>query len=275
MWSSGRPCRPSNSAGARRLDRAVQPGVPDATRPRHRRRSGLPRSFWRPRVRARRRRHADAADRGAVRARGAARRRALPPAHDGSRAIVEPVPERFRSVSLFTGPALRGAVDGGRAPTSCRSSCPTSPALFTSGRVPLDVALVQLSPPDAHGHCTLGTSVDAARAAVDTAKVVIAEINEQMPRTHGNTVVPLSSRVTRLHPHRPPAATSTPPGEIGEVEAAIGAAGRRPRRRRRVPADGHRRDPRRRARAPGRQARPRRAHRDVLRRPRRRWSRRA
>src|SRR5690606_25606971 len=54
-----------------------------------------------------------------------------------------------------------------------------------------DAALVQLSMPDRHGYCSLGTSVDAARAAVDSAAVVIAEINAQMPRTHGNTAVPL------------------------------------------------------------------------------------
>jgi acyl-CoA hydrolase len=61
--------------------------------------------------------------------------------------------------------------------------------------VKLDAALVQLSPPDRHGTCSLGTSVDTARAAVDTAGVVLAEINERMPRTHGHTAVPLD-RVT-------------------------------------------------------------------------------
>ena len=66
------------------------------------------------------------------------------------------------------------------------------PALFRSGRVPLDVALLQVSPPDVHGYCTLGTSVDTALAASRAARHVIAEINEQMPRVHGNSLVPFS-----------------------------------------------------------------------------------
>jgi acyl-CoA hydrolase len=61
--------------------------------------------------------------------------------------------------------------------------------------VKLDVALLQLSPPDAHGFCSLGTSCLAAKAAAETARLVVAEINEQMPRTHGNNVMPLD----RLH----------------------------------------------------------------------------
>ena len=49
----------------------------------------------------------------------------------------------------------------------------------------MDVAIVQVSPPDAHGYCSLGTSVDIARAAVDTAPYIIAQVNSKMPRTHG------------------------------------------------------------------------------------------
>ncbi|MET0392909.1 MAG: acetyl-CoA hydrolase/transferase C-terminal domain-containing protein [Chitinophagaceae bacterium] len=60
------------------------------------------------------------------------------------------------------------------------------PRLFQQSFLPLDVALVQVSPPDAHGYCSLGTSVDIARAAVDTARLVIAQVNPRMPRTHGD-----------------------------------------------------------------------------------------
>jgi acyl-CoA hydrolase len=60
------------------------------------------------------------------------------------------------------------------------------PRLFRKNILPIDVALVQVSPPDAHGYCSLGTSVDIARAAVDTAKMVIAQVNPRMPRTHGD-----------------------------------------------------------------------------------------
>ena len=60
------------------------------------------------------------------------------------------------------------------------------PQLFRKNILPLDVALVQVSPADAHGFCSLGTSVDIARAAVETAKYVIAQVNPLMPRTHGD-----------------------------------------------------------------------------------------
>jgi acyl-CoA hydrolase len=60
------------------------------------------------------------------------------------------------------------------------------PQLFKKNILPLDVAIVQVSPPDAHGYCSLGTSVDIARAAVDTARHVIAQVNSRMPRTHGD-----------------------------------------------------------------------------------------
>jgi acyl-CoA hydrolase len=63
------------------------------------------------------------------------------------------------------------------------------PQLFRRGILPLDVALIQVSPPDSHGYCSLGTSVDIARAAVDTARHVIAQVNPRMPRTHGDGFV--------------------------------------------------------------------------------------
>lgn len=63
------------------------------------------------------------------------------------------------------------------------------PQLFRKGILPVDVALIQVSPPDAHGYCSLGTSVDIAKAAVETAKMIIAQINPRMPRTHGDGFV--------------------------------------------------------------------------------------
>jgi acyl-CoA hydrolase len=98
--------------------------------------------------------------------------------------------EEFRSVSLFTGAPLRQAIAEDRA-DFVPIFLSDIPGLFLSGQVKLDVAILQLSPPDAHGLCSLGTSCDAAKAASETARIVIAEINEQMPRTHGNNVVPL------------------------------------------------------------------------------------
>lgn len=60
------------------------------------------------------------------------------------------------------------------------------PLLFKRNVLPIDVAIIQVSPPDRHGFCTLGTSVDIARSAVDTACVIIAQVNPLMPRTHGD-----------------------------------------------------------------------------------------
>jgi 4-hydroxybutyrate CoA-transferase len=127
--------------------------------------------------------------------------------------------ERFHSISLFTGPGLRQPVEDGRA-DFVPIFLSDVPGLFSSGRVALDVAFVQLSPPDAHGSCSLGTSVDAARAAVDSARFIIAEINDRMPRTHGNTSVPfdrIDAFITTdrpLHEHAG--------GKENAVEARIG-----------------------------------------------------
>jgi len=100
------------------------------------------------------------------------------------------------------------------------------PDLFRSRQIPLDVAVVQLSPPDRHGMCTLGTSIDAARAAVDSAGIVIAEINERMPRTHGYSSVPLSRVAAFVNTDRPlperPRELETPvDARIGELIADL------------------------------------------------------
>ena len=132
---------------------------------------------------------------------------------------------QFRAVSLFTGEPLREAVADGRA-DFVPIFLSDIPGLFLTGRVKLDAALVQLSLPDRHGLSTLGTSVDAARAAVDSAPLVIAEINDQMPRTHGHSVVRLArieayTRTNRpLHEHVP--GTPTPvESRIGEIVADL------------------------------------------------------
>lgn len=126
---------------------------------------------------------------------------------------------RFRSVSFFTGAAVRTAVQNGSA-DFIPIFLSDIPGLFTSRTIPLDAAIVQLSPPDRHGLCSLGTSVDAARAAIDAAPIVIAEINHCMPRTLGNTALPIEKISAFIETHRPlhqhPVSPETP------VEAAIG-----------------------------------------------------
>ena len=144
----------------------------------------------------------------------------------GTTSFVAPeVAGRLRSVSFFAGPDVRGAIDDGRA-DFMPVFLSDIPGLFTSGVIPLDVAIVQLSPPDRHGLCTLGTSVDAARAAVDHARIVLAEINDCMPRTHGNASVPLDRVHAFVHTRRPlPSPAAEPPTDavrrIGELVAAL------------------------------------------------------
>lgn len=132
---------------------------------------------------------------------------------------------RFRSVSLFTGPPARKAVEEGRA-DFVPVFLSDVPGLFASGRIRLDAALLQLTPPDAHGLCSLGVSVDAARAAADAATIVIAEVNARMPRTHGNCVVPIANvracvaTDRPLHEHAPEPETETV-ARIGELVAGL------------------------------------------------------
>jgi 4-hydroxybutyrate CoA-transferase len=127
---------------------------------------------------------------------------------------------RFRSVSLFTGPPLRRAIEDGAA-DFMPIFLSDIPSLFKTRRVPLDVALLQLSPPDAHGYCTLGTSVDAALAAAGAARFIVAEINERMPRTLGNTLIALDRVDAFVHTDRPLGEhTPSPPSPVDD---AIGA----------------------------------------------------
>jgi 4-hydroxybutyrate CoA-transferase len=139
---------------------------------------------------------------------------------EGRIAVAEPqCAERFRCTSLFTGAALREAVNDGRADFT-PIFLSDIPSLFTSGRVPLDAALMQLSPPDKHGYCTVGTSADTAVAAARSARMIVAEINEQMPRTHGNTLLHISELATYTRTDRP--LPSHAPAEPNAAESAIG-----------------------------------------------------
>jgi len=127
--------------------------------------------------------------------------------------------ERITSVSLFAGEPVRQAIQNGQA-DFIPVFLSDIPNMFRSGRIRLDAALLQVSPPDRHGFCSLGTSVDVARAAADCAPLLIAEVNRQMPRTHGHSTVPFKSLAAwiatdrPLHEHVP--SVETP------VEAAIG-----------------------------------------------------
>jgi 4-hydroxybutyrate CoA-transferase len=144
----------------------------------------------------------------------------------GTASFVAPeVAHRLRSVSFFVGENVRKAVREGRA-DFMPVFLSDIPALFQSGAIPLDVAVIQCSPPDRHGYVSLGTSVDAARAAVDCAGIVLAEINLRMPRTHGPSSLPFE-RITAFtctdHPlHQAPRAPETAvEARIGELVAGL------------------------------------------------------
>jgi acyl-CoA hydrolase/GNAT superfamily N-acetyltransferase len=98
--------------------------------------------------------------------------------------------ERFRANAFFIGHALREAVG------QCRADYTPIffsqiPAMFRSGRIPIDVALIMVSPPDEQGFCSLGVSVDVTLAAALSAKTLIAQVNSHMPRTLGNSFLPV------------------------------------------------------------------------------------
>lgn len=125
----------------------------------------------------------------------------------------------FRTNALFVGENLREAVAAGRA-DYIPVFLSEIPRLFRSGILPIDVALIQVSPPDRHGYCSLGVSVDVTLAAVQSARVVIAQVNPHMPRTYGDGLIHHS----RLHATLPcedpiPERTRRAPGAI---ELAIG-----------------------------------------------------
>jgi acyl-CoA hydrolase len=139
--------------------------------------------------------------------------------------VDRPHRDRFFSVSVFAGAPVRTAIDEGAA-EFIPIFLSDIPGLFLSQRIPLDLALLQLSPPDAHGYCTLGTSVDAALAASMSARFIVAEINERMPRTLGHTLVPLSRVNAYVHTNRPlhehlPGPRSPITDAIGEQVAAL------------------------------------------------------
>ncbi|RYZ55731.1 MAG: acetyl-CoA hydrolase/transferase family protein, partial [Chitinophagaceae bacterium] len=94
----------------------------------------------------------------------------------------------FQINSLFVSAAIRDDVREGRA-DYVPVFLSEIPHLFARGILPIDVALVQVSPPDQHGYCSLGVSVDIARSAVNTARYVIAQVNSNVPRTHGDGLI--------------------------------------------------------------------------------------
>ncbi len=103
----------------------------------------------------------------------------------------EALAARYRANSFFISANVREAVQKGRADYT-PIFLSELPRLLRSGRLPIDVALIQVTPPDEHGFCSLGVSVDITKPAAEVAKYVIAEVNPQMPRTLGDSFIHIS-----------------------------------------------------------------------------------
>lgn len=110
--------------------------------------------------------------------------------------------KKFRFKNLFVGANIRPYVDLDRIDfIPCFLSEVST--LFRSKRIALDVALIQVSPPDRHGYCSLGTSVDVGRAALESAGIVLALINKKMPRVLGDGIVHVSQIEAGVNIDRP------------------------------------------------------------------------
>jgi acyl-CoA hydrolase/RimJ/RimL family protein N-acetyltransferase len=110
--------------------------------------------------------------------------------------------DNFRFNSFFIGNTARDAVNEGLADYT-PIFLSDVPELFYSKRIPIDVAMIQTSVPDAHGYMSLGISVDIIKAAVESASVVIAQINASMPRVHGDTFIHIRD-ISFIVPHDEP-----------------------------------------------------------------------
>ncbi len=125
----------------------------------------------------------------------------------------------FHYNGLFLGPATRTSVQEGRADYT-PFYFHQSPRFFTDGTFPIDVAMVSLTPPDKHGFCSFGVSVCGTKPAALSAKMVIAQINDQMPRTMGDSFIHVSQITYAVEASSP--LPELGGGKITEVEEAIG-----------------------------------------------------
>lgn len=125
----------------------------------------------------------------------------------------------FRHRAFFIGSNVREAVNAGRA-DFVPIFLGEIERLFSSGAMPLDVALIQVSPPDEHGFCSLGVGVDTTLTAAKTARVVVAEVNRQMPRTFGDSFLHVSGIDFMVETDRP--LLELPRHSMTELHRAIG-----------------------------------------------------
>lgn len=110
--------------------------------------------------------------------------------------------EAFKVKPFFIGHNIRSAIQEHRG-SYIPSFLSEIPSLFLSGSIPLNVALISVSPPDKHGFCSLGTSVDISLSAIQSADIIVAQINRFLPRTHGDGFVHVSKIHHAIEAHIP------------------------------------------------------------------------
>ena len=124
----------------------------------------------------------------------------------------------FRHNAMFIGANVREAVNDGRADYTPVYLSEIE-GLFESGQMPIDVALIQVSPPDDHGFCSFGVGVDTTLTAAKTAHMVVAQVNDQMPRTYGDSFIHISRLGAIVEVSRP--LCELPREEITSLHRAI------------------------------------------------------
>lgn len=128
--------------------------------------------------------------------------------------------DSFHFNSLFVSASLRHAVKEGYA-DYVPVFLSEIPELFRQHILSIDLAIVQVSPPDTHGYCSLGVSVDIARSAVNNARILIAQVNPNVPRTHGDGMIH-SSRFKAMVYCEDPLHEANFGEKVGENEVKIG-----------------------------------------------------
>ncbi len=108
----------------------------------------------------------------------------------------------FRHNAMFIGGNVRDAVNDGRADYTPINLSEIE-ELFESGAMPIDVALIEVSPPDAHGYCSFGVGVDTTLTAAKCARFVVAQVNSHMPRTYGDSFIHVSDIDAVVESSRP------------------------------------------------------------------------
>ena len=124
----------------------------------------------------------------------------------------------FRHNAVFIGGNVRDAINEGRADYTPVYLSEIED-LFESGAMPLDVALIEVSPPDSHGFCSFGVGVDTTLTAARLARYVVAQVNDQMPRTYGDSFIHVNKIHAIVESSRPLCALKKP--EVTEMQIAI------------------------------------------------------